>query len=154
MRRTIMIMKTLHLMAVSAVVSGVLIFAAARVDAQQRAVGGGARNNFPSPVHSNAFSWERGSGFHGGFGNVWVVEREVPVIVEREVVREVAVPVAAPAPAEPRKPYVIGASYASLPGGCMKLIDEGTSFFYCSGEWYRQVGEGRSASYRAVARKL
>ena len=149
-------MKTLHLMAASAVMSAVLIFAAAEVDAQQRAVGGVARNNFSG--HSNNFSWEGGHGGrhgrgHGFGGGVWVVERDVPVIVEREVVREVPVAVPTP-PAEPRKPYVIGASYASLPGGCMKLIEDGTSFFYCDGEWYRQVGAGRSASYTAIQRKL
>ena len=67
-------------------------------------------------------------------------------------------PAAVPLPqgggAKERKPYVIGASYDSLPGSCMKLIEEGVSFYYCSGEWYRQVGEGRGATYRAVARKL
>ena len=155
-----MVMKTLHLLAVSAVASAVLIFAASEVDAQARSYG--PRNNFSG--HSNLFSWERGGGrhhgFHGGFGNVWVVEREVPVYIE--------VPTPAPPPPADansgtlnrdvpeiaRKPYVIGASYASLPGGCMKMIEEGVSFYYCSGEWYRQVGEGRSASYRAVARRL
>ena len=41
--------------------------------------------------------------------------------------------------APPRKPYVIGNSYASLPGGCMKMIEEGAHYYYCGGgEWYRQ----------------
>jgi hypothetical protein len=79
-------MKTLHLLGLSAVMSALLIFAAAEADAQQQSVGG-ARNNFHG--HGNHFSWERGHGFRGGFGNVWVVERELPVIVEKEVVREV-----------------------------------------------------------------
>jgi hypothetical protein len=43
---------------------------------------------------------------------------------------------------------VIGASYASLPGGCMKWIEGGASYYYCGGEWYRQLGK----QYRAVAR--
>lgn len=75
-----------------------------------------------------------------------------PVVIEREVVREVPVLVepAAPPP-EPREPYVIGKSYASLPGGCLKMIQSGASYFYCSGEWYRQVGEGSGALYKAVA---
>ena len=137
-------MKAFFLMAVCAAMAALPIAA----DAQQRAGGGGPRNNFHNP--SNHFSWERGHGFHGGFGNVWVVEREVPVIVEREVVREV--PAAAVAVAAPRKPYVIGGTYASLPGGCMKLIDEGVSYFLCSGEWYRQLGDGRSAKYKAVGK--
>ena len=94
-----------------------------------------------------------GHGFRG-IGGVWIVEREVPVIVEREVVREVPVPVPAEPPPPPRKPYVIGNSYASLPGGCMKLIEEGVSYYYCSGEWYRQVGSGSAATYKAVARRL
>ena len=45
---------------------------------------------------------------------------------------------------------MIGASYNSLPPeGCMKLIEAGESFYYCSGEWYRQVA---ARSYKAVAR--
>ena len=133
-------MKALHLMAISAAIAAMLIFAAAEADAQQRAAGGGPGSRSPvtaitSPVGK--------PGFHGGFGGVWIVEREV-VIVEREVVRE------PPAdcrrrrgPAPPRKPYVIGNSYASLPGGCMKLIEDGASYYYCGGEWYRQLGGGR-----------
>ena len=68
-------------------------------------------------------------------------------VIEREVVREVPVAVEPPQPPpEPRKPYVIGASYASLPAGCMKMIYEGESFYLCSGEWYRQDG----SQYKAV----
>jgi len=129
-----------------------LIFAAADAGAQQRPVGGVPRINFSNPA--NHFSWERGHGFHGGFGNLWVVEREVPVAVEREMVREKPAEPVAAAPPAPRKPYVIGGTYASLPGSCMKLIDEGVSYYYCDGDWYRQVGDGRSVTYRAVARKL
>lgn len=139
-------MKALHLLAMSAAMSALLIFAAAKADAQQRPVGG-ARITFHNP--SNHFSWERGHGFKRGFGGVWIVEREVPVIVEREVVREVPVekPVAPPPP--PRKPYVIGNSYASLPGGCMKMIEDGASYYFCGGgEWYKQTGK----LYRAVAK--
>ena len=86
-----------------------------------------------------------GRGFHGG--GFFVVDREV--VIEREVVREVpvAAPVAAAPPPEPRKPHVIGRMYASLPGGCMKLIERGASYYICSGEWYRQVG----SQYKAVA---
>ena len=82
-------------------------------------------------------------------GGVIFVEREYVPVVEREVVREVTIaepPAAAPPP--PRKPYVIGRNYSSLPGACMKIIEDGASYFYCSGEWYRQVGAGQ---YRAVA---
>jgi len=127
-----------------------LLFAAAEAEAQQRPVSSGARITFPS--HSNRFSWERGHRFHGGIGGVFVVEREVPVIVERETPPP---PAAVPLPqksggGEQRKPYVIGSTYASLPDSCMKLIDGGVSYYYCDGEWYRQVGK----LYRAVARKL
>ena len=154
-------MRYTQVFAISAVMAAGLIFAAREASAQDRPVGGVARNNFHS--HSNHFSWEGGHGnmhgrFHGGFGGggVWIVDREVPVYVEKEVVvREVPVPVAAPAPAPPREAYVIGKTYASLPPqSCMKLIEEGVSYYYCSGEWYRQVGEGRSASYKAIPRKL
>ncbi|HET9335926.1 MAG TPA: hypothetical protein VFO12_05915 [Sphingomicrobium sp.] len=100
------------------------------------------------PVHGRRGGHHR---FRGGFGGVFVVEREVPVIVEREVVREVLVPVAPEPPPAPRKPHVIGASYSSLPEGCMKLIDEGVSYYGCGGEWYRQVASGK---YIAVARRL
>ena len=77
----------------------------------------------------------------------WIGEREVVHEVVHEVIREV--PAAPPPPAEPppspRKPYVIGASYASLPGGCMKMVEAGGAYFYCSGEWYRQLGAGYQA---------
>lgn len=129
--------------------------AATGVDAQIRPVGGGSRITLPSP--SNHFSWERGHGFKHGFPGVWIVEREVPVIVEKEVVKEVPVPTPGPSPegeGKKRKPYVVGATYASLPGGCMKMIESGAAYYYCSGEWYRQVREGRSPLYQAVARKL
>lgn len=132
------------------------ILTAAKADAQQRSAGSGLRINIPSPA--NHFSWERGHGFHGIDGGVFIVEREVPVIVEREVVREVPAKLGTPntdVPKLPRKPYVIGGTYASLPPqGCMKLIEDGASYYFCSGdEWYRQLGAGKAAKYRAVARR-
>ncbi len=154
---------------------------AANADAQQQPAGG-PRNNFhghsnssltsamPPACRNGCFSWERGHGFRGlrqaQDERILVVEREVPVIVEREVVREVVTPPPTPVsgsdrlgdgplPGTPqgegskRKPYAIGSSYASLPGGCMKMIDEGVSFYYCGGgEWYKQAGK----LYRAVAK--
>ena len=48
----------------------------------------------------------------------------------------------------PRKPYVLGRTYDALPGGCMKLIQDGGSYYLCSGEWYRPLGGGR---YLAIA---
>jgi hypothetical protein len=145
-------MKPFHLLAMAAL----LVLPPASAQAQQRPAGSGLRITYPNSA--NHFSWENGHGFHGGIGNVWVVEREVV----REVVRQTPPPPAAvPLPEQaqggtqaPRKPYVIGASYASLPGSCMKLIEEGVTYYYCSGEWYQQVGDRRSATYRAVARRL
>ena len=69
------------------------------------------------------------------------------------MVREVAVPTPSPSPKGEgkRKPYAVGSSYSSLPSGCMKLIEDGASYYFCGGEeWYRLVGK----QYRAVARKL
>jgi hypothetical protein len=144
-------MKPLSSLAIGAAVAAVL--AAPEADAQQRPVAGGLRINLPSPA--NHFSWEGHHRFHGG---VFIVERDVPVIVEREVVREVAV---TPPPTPPhqgegrkRKPYVIGGTYASLPPqGCMKLIEDGASYYFCGGgEWYRPLGDGRDSKYRAVVK--
>ena len=129
-------MKALHLLGLSAAAAALLIFAATKADAGERSLG--PRSPPPRPHHGPVF----------GFPGVWVVEREVPVIVEREVVREVPVMVAPPEPPPPpREAYVIGKSYASLPGGCMKMIEPGASYYWCSGEWYRQVGK----QYLAVA---
>ena len=140
--------------------SAALIFAASKAHAQAGAASMVPRNHIIANNRGVGSAGMSGSGldrgFHGGFGSgfgggVWVVERD-PVVIEREVVREVPVPVPveAAAPKPPPKPYVIGNSYDSLPGPCLKLIDDGVSYFYCSGDWYRQ--EGRQ--YRAVARQL
>ena len=98
----------------------------------------------PPPKHGG------GHGGHHGFGGgIWIVEREVPVVVERVVEVPVAVPVPAAPPPEPREPFVLGKRYASLPGGCMKLIEGGASYYYCGdGEWYRAAGK----QYLAVAK--
>jgi hypothetical protein len=34
------------------------------------------------------------------------------------------------------------------------MIEEGVSFYYCDGDWYREVRGGRNPSYRAIQRKL
>ena len=92
-----------------------------------------------------------GGGFHGhrGFAIPWIVDDDRVVVVEREVIREVPVAPAAPPPppAPPRKPWALGASYDSLPSGCMKMLSDGAAFYNCSGEWYRQVA---AHSYKAV----
>ena len=127
-------MKGLHLLGNSAAMSALLIFAAVEVDAQRRPVGGGQRSMPHIP---------RDRGFI-------IIEREVIRTVERE---PEAKPVPPPAPApvpEPRKPYVIGRTYSSVPSGCMKQIEDGASYYYCSGDWYRSVGRGNRAQYLAV----
>lgn len=144
-----MSMKVTHLLALSAAMSAILILAASEADAQGRVVKGGWGN---PPRHGGGM--HRGHGKFGGHGFIafpaYVVEREVVHVIEREVVvEEPAAPAEPPPP--PAEPHVIGKSYASLPGGCMKLIEEGASYYYCSGEWYRQEGAGGGARYRAVA---
>jgi len=133
-------MKAPHFPGLGAAAAALTIFAASAADAQRRVVIGGWGS--PSRHHGGGLHGKRG--FHVPY---YVYEREPTVIIEREVVREVPVVVEAPPPPPPpRKPYAIGASYASLPGGCMKLIEDGQSYYYCSGEWYRQAGK----QFRAV----
>jgi hypothetical protein len=123
------------LLAISAAMSALLVLAPTQADAQSRGVGGGFRH-LPPPSANGPFL---------GFPGVYVVERVQ--VIEREVVKEApAPPPPEPPPPPPRKPYVIGASYSSLPSPCMKMIQDGASYYHCSGEWYRQVG----SEYRAV----
>jgi hypothetical protein len=96
----------------------------------------------PQPMHNHGF-------FTGG-DVILGVDREY--VVEREIIRDV--PAAAPAPAAPppppRKAYIIGRTYDSLPAGCMKLIDRGATYFHCSGDWYREIRDEGGGRYRAV----
>lgn len=139
-----------QLLAMGAATVAVLVFAASAAEAERRPIGGGLRS--PPPAHHGEMHGKHGG--HPVFVPFFVVERQAPVIIEREVVREVPVVVEPPPPPPPpREPYVIGKSYASLPGGCMKLIEETVSYYLCSGEWYRQVGSGRAAKYKAVAKR-
>ncbi len=126
------------LLVLGAAMSALLVSAA---DAGSRGVGGGFRHRpLPPPV---------ADGFIG-FPGVYVVERVQ--IIEREVVKEAPPPPPTPEPAPPpRKPYAIGESYSSLPSPCMKMIQDGASYYHCSGEWYRQVSGGKDGPYLAVA---
>jgi hypothetical protein len=137
-------MKFLNLAPVNGAISVLLVLAAARGEANPWP------NGFPSAPPPNFRGMNGMHRFHGGG---FLILEEPEVIVEREVVREKPPEQPAPPapPPPPRKPYVIGRTYSSLPGGCMKLIDHGTSYFRCSGEWYREVGDGRNGPYLAVA---
>jgi hypothetical protein len=154
-------MKGLHLLGLSAATSALLLLVPATANAQRASGMGYSYGQIPPnygqlpPRYGQlptrgGHRHRPGLGGRGGLigGGVWVVEREVPVYVEREVVREVLVE--APPPPPPREPHVIGKSYASLPGGCMKMIDQGVSYYGCSGEWYLETGSGSSVRYKAV----
>jgi hypothetical protein len=139
-------MKALPLPAVTRAMCALLALAAgAAARAEARGDPNGQQVSPPPPrqhMHRFAFPF-------------FVVEPQV--IVGREVVHDAspAAPAAPPVPAAPpppRKPYVLGRSYDRLPGGCMKMIERGTSYFQCSGEWYRQVGGGSGGPYIAVER--
>lgn len=130
-------MNGLHLLAISAAMSALLIIAAAEADAQQRPVGGGTRIMPPVPRDRD----------------VIIVERQVTQTVEPDTdAKQAVAPPAAPAAAapEPRKPYAIGSTYSSIPSGCMKLIEDGASYYHCNGEWYQSVSSGNGVQYLAV----
>lgn len=135
-----------RLLATAAAAVGLLILPGP-AEAEQGVVSSAWRN---PPHHGGSFHRRHGIHRKHGFAiPVFIVQREPRVIIEREVVREVPVVIEAPEPPPPpREPYVVGKTYATLPGGCMKLIEAGASYYLCSGEWYRQVGK----QYRAVAR--
>jgi hypothetical protein len=147
-------MKPLDLLGPGAALASMLTTGPAQ--AQQRTAATGPRITYPS--QSNHFSWERGHGFKRGFGGFLIVEREVPVYIEKETAPPKAVPLPTPSAQggeKERKPYVVGSTYASLPASCMKLIEQGASYYFCGGgEWYREVRAGRDPLYRAVSRKL
>lgn len=111
---------------------------------------------FPSPMPPQTGG--RGSrdgshrgGRHHGFSPGFILYAE-PVVVHDIVVvydqppEPPQPPPAPPPPPKPREPYVIGRTYKTLPGGCLKMVQGGASYFRCGGGWYRQVG----SRYRAV----
>ena len=116
-----------------------LAFAPDPAGAQQRPV--------IAPLYSPPPPQGRMHGFHHFSPGFLIYRDYVPVYVHDDARDDTPPPAAVPPPA-PRKPYVIGRSYSSLPPqGCLKLIQDGSSYYGCSGEWYRQVGAG----YQAVA---
>jgi hypothetical protein len=105
--------------------------------------------NSSMPQQHGNFGGGRHHGHGFGSGGFIIYEDQPEVVHDVVVVHDQ--PAAAPEPpppAPPREPYVIGRTYASLPGGCLKMVEGGASFFHCSEGWYRQVG----ARFRAVAR--
>ena len=148
-------MKAPHLLAFGAA-AAVMLSAASGAEAQQRPIGGGPRNWIPG----NGGGMQGMHGRHGihGRGGFFLPlfwdDRDHPVIIEKEVVKEAPVAAPPPAAAPPkRESYAIGKSYDSLPPqGCMKLIENGASYYLCSGEWYRQIGSGSAVKYKAVAK--
>ena len=134
-------MKAFHLTAVTAAMCALLALAPGPAGAQQR------------PPSASQYSPPPPQGRLHGFRHFqFFIEREyVPVYVQGDAggdtYAEPPAAVPSPPPPAPRKPYVIGRSYSSLPGGCLKLIQDGSSYYGCSGEWYRQAG----GAYQAVA---
>jgi hypothetical protein len=106
---------------------------------------------YPTPIPSQGGA--RGGfhrGLHHGLGGGFVLFEEPEVVHDVVVVHDVAAepPAPPPPPPKPREPWVLGRTYGALPGGCMKMIAGGASYYQCSGDWYRKVAGG----YRAVAR--
>lgn len=145
-------------MRVTGVALCALLLLSAAADAQRQPAGGGPRNAIPSGGGQAGDASPRDRGERGGRGDkrfrgdVFLIENEVVEVVEKEVPAAAgapAAPAAAPAaaPEEKREPYKVGNSYDTLPPGCMKMIQDGASYYFCGGgEWYQRVG----GQYKAV----
>ncbi len=113
--------------------------------------GGGSL--YPTPIPPQGMV--RGSrdgvhrGLRRGFGGSVFIYEEPEVVHDVVVVHDEAAAAPEPPapPPAPREPYVLGRTYASLPGGCLKMVEGRASYFHCSEGWYRQVG----SQFRAVA---
>ena len=160
-------MKAPHLTAVSAAIAALLAPAPAASQAQQISLGvlagplspqpgsgslypvGGSL--YPTPVpRAHDISGSRGfnRGTHRGFNGGFIFYEEPHVVHDIVVVHDQPTPPPPPSPPAPPSPgHVIGHSYDSLPGGCMKMVERGVSYFHCSGDWYREVAGRR---YEAV----
>lgn len=104
---------------------------------------------YPTPIPPQTGMRGAGGGHRRGFGTGGFFFYDQPYVVHDVVVvhdQPAAEPVAAEPPSPPREPYVLGRTYASLPGSCLKMIEGGASYYYCGGDWYRQVGR----QYKAV----
>jgi hypothetical protein len=107
---------------------------------------------FPTPVPSQGETGSVHRG-HRRFDNGVFIYEQPYAVHDVVVVHDEAEAAGEPPPSPPasapasREPYVVGHTYGSLPGGCLKMIEGGASYFHCSEGWYRQVG----AQFRAVA---
>lgn len=140
--------------------SALMVLAATGADAQRRPAGQGPRNVISSgggpsaPIGSVGTVGDGRIGRGDGrklVGDVWIVEDNDVEVVEVPVEKAAAAAPAEPAKKEeeekPREPYVVGNSYNSLPGGCMKMLQDGASYYLCNGDWYQATGGGQ---YKAV----
>ena len=107
----------------------------------------------PPPPQSVIHGTFDGGHHHGFGGGGFILYPETEVVHDVVVVHDQpAEPPSPPTlPPAPKEPWVMGRTYASLPGGCMKMVEKAASYFYCGGDWYRQVG---SRSYKAVGKPL
>jgi len=165
-------MKALRLVpaAIGGLIGALIGVAPASAPAQQQSIvvsppmaqpGGGALfpsggSLFPTPMPpQNGGRGSRGDlrgGLHGGgrergfIGGGGVIFYEEPQVVHDVVVVHDQPEPPPPPPPPPRDPYVVGRTYRSLPGSCLKMIQGSGSYFHCGEGWYRQVG----SLYRAV----
>ena len=155
-------MKHPHLGVVTAAIGACLAATPAIVEAQQTSPGvlagplspqPGSGSLYPTPIprqdgrrRSGDFNRRAHGGFNGGF-----IFYEQPQVIREEVIihDQPASPTPPAAPAPAREAYIIGHSYGALPGGCMKMIERGLSYFHCSGDWYQEVGSGRFKAVKA-----
>ena len=122
---------------------------------QQGAIALTPRTPPPPPQSVIHGAFDGGFHHHHGFGGGGFI-----LYPETEVVHDVVVvhdqpaepPAPPPPPPAPKEPWVMGRTYASLPPqGCMKMVEKAASYFYCGGDWYRQVG---SSEYRAIKKPI
>lgn len=163
-------MKALHLTCARGAMAALVASVPATAHAQQTSIGAVAGPLLPQPgsgslypgggsLYPNSIPRQVGVGHssnsvrptHGGFGT-FIIETEPQVVHDIIVVHDQpAEPLSPlPAPPPPREAYVIGRSYNSLPGGCMKMVQGAVSYYHCSGDWYREIGN----RYKAVQAPL
>ena len=158
-------MKPLHLLGLNAAFAALMIFAAAEAaDAQRRGGGGGGRQVRASSSGSISGA-SRASTRDVNRGANRDVNRNRDVNVNRDVNinRDVDIdidhdngwgdidhPIAAGAAIAATTAIVVGSYYSALPSGCMKVIENGMTYYTCNGYWYQPVYKGSSVTYVVV----